>query len=261
MKLCDIYDRIDAAVPKRLSDEYIAAYGGHDNSGVLIDCGKEIAGAVFSLDFSLGALETARRSGKNLLVTHHPAIFYPVSSLQVSDPLGRRLLLAAESGISVISMHLNVDCAVGGTDEQLARAIGGSGKLPPEERIEGGGYGRIFAVPKQPFGALCAHMREELNTRRMFVYGREEENVEKVASFCGAGADGQAIARARRAGAQVLVSADIKHNVICDALESGLKVVQLTHYASENYGFKILYKKLSGELGVPCEYHEDAELL
>lgn len=262
MKLCDIYDRIDAAVPKRLSDEYIAAYGGHDNSGVLIDCGKEIAGAVFSLDFSLGALETARRSGKNLLVTHHPAIFYPVSSLQVSDPLGRRLLLAAESGISVVSMHLNVDCAVGGTDEQLARAAGGTGALPPEEKLteEGCGYGRIFPVKKQSFAQLCAHLKRELNTQRLFAYG-EERVVEKAASFCGAGADASALARAVRAGAQVLISADIKHNILCDALECGLNVVQLTHYASENYGFKILYNKLCGGLGVPCEYHEDACML
>ncbi len=261
MKLCEIYDKIDAVVPKRLSDEYIAAYGGHDNSGILIDCGKEIAGAVFSLDFSLGALEAARRSGKNLIVTHHPAIFYPVSNLRVTDPLGRRLLLAAENGISVISMHLNVDCAVGGTDEQLARAIGGSGELPPVEKVSEGGYGRIFSVPAQSFAQLCAHIRAELHTQRLFAYGDGADTVDKAASFCGAGADAAAVARARQAGAQVLVSADIKHNILCDALECGLKVVQLTHYASENYGFKILYKKLCGGLGVPCEYHEDEFLL
>ncbi len=261
MKLCDVYEKLDAAVPKRLSDEYIQKYGGHDNSGVLIDCGKEIAGALFSLDLSLGALAAAEREGKNLIVTHHPAIFYPVSALRVSDPVGRRLLLAAEKGISVVSMHLNADCAEGGVDEQLARAIGGSGALPPQERVEGGGYGRIFSVPRQTFFELCAHVKSELNTQRLFAYGDAERTVDAAASFCGAGADGAAVARARQAGAQVLVSADIRHNVLCDALESGLSVIQLTHYASENYGFKILFKKLSGMLGIPCAYHEDACML
>ena len=261
MNLREVYDRLDAAVPKRLSDEYIAAYGGHDNSGVLIDCGKQITGAVFSLDCSMGALEAAVRSGKNLLVTHHPAIFHPVANLRVTDPLGRRLLMAAEHGISVISMHLNADCVPGGTDEQLARACGGSGALPPEEPVSAGGYGRIFSVPRVSFAQFCAHVGQELNTKRLFAYGKGEDFVERVASFCGAGADGAAVARAAAAGAQVLVSADIKHNILCDALESGLKILQLTHYASENYGFKHLYKKLCGELGVPCEYHEDEFML
>ncbi len=262
MKLYELYAKIDAAVPKRLSDEYIQTYGGHDNSGVLIDCGKEIAGVLFSLDLSLAAIAAAERSGRNLIVTHHPAIFSPVSALRVTDPVGRRLLAAAEKGISVISMHLNVDCAVGGTDEQLARAAGGTGALPPEEKLteEGCGYGRIFPVKKQSFAQLCAHLKRELNTQRLFAYG-EERTVEKAASFCGAGADASAVARAVRAGAQVLISADIKHNILCDALECGLNVVQLTHYASENYGFKILYNKLCGGLGVPCEYHEDACML
>ena len=66
---------------------------------------------------------------------------------------------------------------------------------------------------------------------------------------------------AKRGGAQAAVSADIKHNIICDALESGLNVVQLTHYASENYGFKKIYQSLKDKLGVPCFWHEDAGML
>ena len=51
------------------------------------------------------------------------------------------------------------------------------------------------------------------------------------------------------------------HNIICDALESGLNVVQLTHYASENYGFKKIYQKIGDKLGVPAYYHEDGFML
>lgn len=159
-------------------------------------------------------------------------------------------------------MHLNVDCAVGGTDEQLARAIGGSGELPPEEKVSEGGYGRIFSVPAQSFAQLCAHLRAELHTQRLFAYGDGADTVDKAASFCGAGAGrGCPVARGAaggRAGASFRRT-QTQHS--SDALECGLKVVQLTHYASENYGFKILYKKLCGGLGVPCEYHEDEFLL
>lgn len=260
MKLREIYERIDARYPKRLSDEYISAYGGRDNSGILVDAGKEITGAVFSLDFSLGAIAAAEKGGKNLIVTHHPAIFFPISELRWEDPLGKRLLCAIEKGIGVISMHLNMDCAQGGIDEYLARALGGSGELAPREKLAQGGYGRIFDVEPIGYSEFTKRLKRELRTERAFVYGNEN-TITKVASFCGAGVDGGAIAAAKEQGAQVIVSADIKHNYLCDAQESGLNVVQLTHYASENYGFKKIYQELKDTLGVASEYYEDGHML
>lgn len=44
MQLSELYEKIDARYPKKLSDDYIAAYGGHDNSGILIDCAGEVTG-------------------------------------------------------------------------------------------------------------------------------------------------------------------------------------------------------------------------
>lgn len=260
MKLKEIYERIDARYPKRLSDEYVAAYGGRDNSGILIDAGKDITGAVFSLDLSQGAIDAAAASGKNLIVTHHPAIFFPISSLRADDAQGARLLRAVESGIGVISMHLNMDCADGGIDESLARAIGGTGEIAPQEVLSQGGYGRVFDVKPIGFADFVNKLKSVLRTERVFAYGNEG-TVRRAASFCGAGVDAGAIAAAKRGGADVLVSADIKHNFICDALESGLRVVQLTHYASENYGFKKIYQTLKDGLGVECEYHEDTFML
>lgn len=262
MKLREVYERIDALYPKKLSDDYVAQYGGRDNSGILIDPGKEISGAVFSLDFSMGAIAFAKERGANLLVTHHPAIFFPISNMRAGDPLGARLLTAAAEEIGVISMHLNLDCAEGGIDESLALAAGAKGEIRICEPLEkAAGYGRIYEVPEQTFGNFAERLKGELCTQRAFLYGDAAAPVRRVASFCGSGIDDNAVRHAREAGADVLISADIKHNFICDACEAGLKVIQLTHYASENYGFKKIYRKLSERLGVPCEFWEDAFLL
>ena len=262
MKLREIYERIDARYPKRLSDDYIAKYGGHDNSGILLlDEGAEIGGALFSLDLSLGAIAAAKEKGMNLIVTHHPAIFFPIANIRTDDALGARLHACLRNGIGVISMHLNLDCAVGGIDEQLARAAGAVGEMRIGEPLSSGGYGRAYAVERCSLSAFSARLGEVLRTRRMFVYGDPEAEITRAASFCGAGLDAGAIAAAKVYGAQVVVSADIKHNFICDALESGLCVVQLTHYASENYGFQKIYQSLSAELGVPSAFYEDVHML
>ena len=59
----------------------------------------------------------------------------------------------------------------------------------------------------------------------------------------------------------MIVSADFKHHVVTEALESGLCVVALTHYASENYGFSKYYKKIQKALEIPCEFYTDDETL
>ena len=91
-------------------------------------------------------------------------------------------------------------------------------------------------------------------------YGNDGD-ISRVASFCGAGVDGGAVMAAKRNGADVIVSSDVKHNYICDILESGMRLIVLTHYASENYGFKKIYQDLSGKLGIPSWYHEDDFML
>ena len=260
MKLADVYAVIDGAYPKKLSDVYVKNFGAHDNSGVLIDTGDDITGMVFSLDLSGGAIAAAKARGANLIVTHHPAIFFPVSALNVQDASGARLVSCLRAGICVISMHLNLDFAPEGTDYHLAKGIGGQDVSDTYENIDGGAYGRVYDVRRQSFADFCAHVSKEFHTGRLLSYGAEGE-ISRAASFCGAGVDGGAIRFAKEHGADVIVSSDVKHNYICDILESGMRLVVLTHYASENYGFKKIYQKIGDKLGVPAYYHEDGFML
>ena len=85
--------------------------------------------------------------------------------------------------------------------------------------------------------------------------------MKRVASFCGGGADEEAVEFAVRNGAQAMISSDFKHHVLGLALEKGLAVIALTHYASENYGFEKYYEKLRRQVDIPCVYHTDQELL
>ena len=107
---------------------------------------------------------------------------------------------------------------------------------------------------------LAKKLSKELSSERILVYNGEKE-IKRVASFCGGGADESAVEFAVQNGAQVLISSDFKHHVLTLALEKGLSVFALTHYASENYGFKKYYEKIRQEVGLPCIYHTDEYLL
>ena len=270
MKLSEIYKIADQIAPKRLSDEYCKVYGAYDNSGVLVDTGDEVKKVLFTLDLSAGAIAKAQEIGANLILTHHPVIYGKISHICDNEPLGGKLVDCIKNGISVLSMHLNLDGAKGGIDECLMDGVclSAGGKSAQETQImhplTDGGYGRAYGVKEVTLADLTENMKNVFSTERVLVYGDKTKKIDRVASFCGSGVDESAIAFAKEkveGGSGVIISSDFKHHLISLALEEGLAVIILTHYASENYGFYQYYEKMRRQLGVSCEYYTDSELL
>ena len=257
MKLSEIYSLIDGLAPFSLSREYCEKYGAYDNSGILLNCGQEIEGILFSLDCSLAAVERAKRIGANLIVTHHPAIYAPLKALDADDPV----TACAMAGISIISAHLNLDCAKGGIDDCMANALGAWEKPVKMHALSLGGYGSVFAIEATPLARFIDDVRAAFQTKNVMVFGEREE-VSKVASFCGAGLDEESLAFAFENDADTVVSSDPKHHLIAQAVEQGLNVLILPHYAAENYGFYEFYQKIEEKCSlVPMEYFEDGRLM
>ncbi|MBQ2769050.1 MAG: Nif3-like dinuclear metal center hexameric protein [Clostridia bacterium] len=266
MKLNEIYKVLDEIAPKALSDEYCARFHAYDNSGVLVDSGEEIEKILFSLDLTQGAIDEAIETGAKLIVTHHPAIYGKISDVLINDPavVGTKLIRCIKNGISVISMHLNLDVAKDGIDENLAKGIRfcANGQETPakEERmhcLEDGGYGRAYCVEEISLSALTENLKKIFSTARILSYGKADKKIKRIASFCGAGADEETVAFAAASGADLMVSSDFKHHLLTMAQERGMAVIVLTHYASESYGFKKYYQKICQKISLSCTYHEE----
>ena len=245
------------------SKEFCSRYGAYDNSGLLLDCKNEVKAAVFALDLSKDAVKAAEKSGAGAIVTHHPAIYSKLASLSADDETSGAVLAAARAGISVISMHLNLDAAEGGIDESLARAVraaGGKAAGKAAERCGEPTEDRMFTFSCGNGEALDG----TLGGRHTLLFANEGKTVKRAASFCGAGADEEAIAFAAKNGADALISSDFKHHILKEAVSRGMAVIAPTHYASENYGFYQFYlkvQKIAGTAGVVCEYFENSALL
>lgn len=257
-EVLEIYEREIA--PVKLSDDFCAKYKMYDNSGIIINCGKPVESVLFSLDFSEKAVDLAVSDGCNLIITHHPAIYGGISRLDViKNPQARAIAKCLKNDVSVISMHLNSDVAPLGIDHYLMEAFGGTN---PRVlcNIEGGGYGRLYKImPITPDG-LVRRVADFFKTNRFECFGVLKDRIETVASFCGAGCDDNTIAFAIESGADIFVSSDIKHHQIAQLVESGIAVVQLTHYSAEAYGFEEIYFKLNDKLPVDSFFFFDDRL-
>lgn len=261
MKLKEIYDIVDELAPFALSREYCEKYGMYDNSGILLDCGEEIEGILFSLDCSMEAVPRANIVDANLIITHHPAIFSPIKGLSAGNPVTE----CAKAGISIISAHLNLDCAKGGIDDSMAeglgaKSLGAKGKITKMHTLTNGGYGSVFQIERTALAGFVNKVKAEFSTERVAVYG--DRSVSKVASFCGAGMNEESVAFAIAQGADTLVSSDPKHHLVAEAVEKGLNVIILTHYAAENYGFYKFYQKIAEKCPLlPMAYYGDERLM
>lgn len=260
MRTNELLSLLECVGPLSLSSEFQKKCNCYDNSGIIIDCGEEIKGILFSLDLSLKAVEEAKKFNFNAIVTHHPAIFGGINSVSVADPKTSPIAECVRWGISVISMHLNFDAAPEGIDYFLMRGLGGEA-ADTHIKFCGGAYGRAYDIYPKTFGDYARFVGENFSTKRLICYGNENDKVSRVASFCGAGCDDEAIAFAAEKEADVFVSSDMKHHQITALLARGIKVIELTHYASENYGFNRIYNKIIEGLNVPAAYYCDENLL
>ena len=110
----DIYRFIDIIAPFSTQEEW-------DNSGLLVgEENKEVSRILFALDITSDVLNQAINANAELIITHHPIIFKPVSNI-LSDSLLYKLI---ENGISIISAHTNYDKAVDGVNDILCKTIG-----------------------------------------------------------------------------------------------------------------------------------------
>ena len=216
-----------------------------DNSGLLVgNPQQEVSGVHFALDLTNKVIDEAIAHGTNLIVTHHPVMFSPIKRLVESNYEARLLCRLIRANINLIAAHTNLDQAVGGCNDVLAKAIGLT-------NIFGEGFVRVGTLPR-PVTAqeLAASISEALGDV-VRVMGDPSARIEKVGMCSGAGADEWHAAAAM--GAQAFLTGEVKHHIALEASAGGVVMLEAGHHATEEPGIFALANALqNSELVVHC---------
>ncbi len=256
-KLEDVFFVLDKFAPLSLSKKMIEN-GEYDNSGILIKDHDEVGSVLFTLDLSVESVNKAKRLKCDTIVTHHPAIYYPIKDIKNDSAITKPLLLAVKYNINVISMHLNLDVANDGIDQSLCEGLGAKNYKILSYLDGEHGYGREFDIEDIKFFQYVLKVKKNFNTKKLFAYGKKNDLVKKVASFCGAGSSFmEKELFSGNLNADTIVTSDMPHHDIKYLLDSGKKIIIIPHYASENYGFIKYYEKCAKELKLPVHYFDD----
>lgn len=196
---------------------------------------EELHGILVALDVTELALWEAVEHDCNLLVTHHPLFFKPLKRLDDRTPTSRCARLAAQMGINVVSFHTNLDATERGLNDQLAQRLGLKGLktlLPSRDlRRPRSGLGRIGKVSKTSLGKFTDSVGKKLQLKDLRFVGDPKHSIERVAVMTGSG--GGYFGEAKAAGAEVLVTGDVKYHQALDALAEGIALIDIGHFAGE----------------------------
>lgn len=195
-----------------------------DNPGFLVgNADAETKKVLIALDCDLKAVSYAKEMGCNLIVTHHPVIFDPLKSVTKGSVVYELI----ENGISVISMHTNLDIAEGGVNDCLCKALGLQ-NVEVYEAADGFKLRKAVSYESDP-DRLAEEIKKHLGGTVRYVGGRPIKNV----LIC-SGSGGDFLDDAITGGFDALITADVKHNVFLDALNAGISLFDAGHYHTEN---------------------------
>lgn len=236
---------LESIAPLEYSKKMIER-GDYDNSGVIVKTHDSINKALFALDLTEDAVDKAVESGCDTIVTHHPAIYTPIKELSV-DGDAKALLKATVGGLNVISMHLNLDVAKGGIDDCLSEGLGVKDARVLDILCDGCGYGKEGQIKPIELSEFVEKIKSEFGSDKILAYGSGV--VKKVASFCGSGASHADMQiKNGLTDADTIVTSDIPHHLLLSLVLSGVKVVIIPHFVSEDYGFKRFHDCVSEKL-------------
>lgn len=240
-RVTDILTTLNNLAPFHLAETW-------DNVGLLVgNADQEVTAVLAGLDPTNNLLDEAIALGANTVVTHHPVIFKPLPTIDTRTPEGRLLEKALTHRIALIGCHTNFDSAETGVSTILAEALGldkRSPLLPTNPEIPAGtGLGCIGSYPD-------ALSKDEFLRRLFAVLGQDSLQMAGIlpaqitsVAICG-GSGSEFAVRARALGAEVYLSAEIKHNTAIWALESNFCIIDGGHYPTEKPAVAFLVKKL-----------------
>ena len=222
MTVKELYEKICERIPEHLSCEW-------DNDGIMCapDLSREVSKIIITLDITEEIVDYAIEGEFDLIISHHPLIFKPVTHLTEENHVARKLIKLASNNVSAFSFHTRADKVPGGVNDLLAEEIGLRNVSPFGED----GLGRIGTLPEESeLEPFCEDVKLALGADTVR-YSDGYNSVKRVAVLGGDGKD--CVRDAIAAGADTYVSGRLSYNVMEEAADMGINLVEAGHYFTE----------------------------
>ena len=234
MTVKNIFDFLESKFPVNTACDF-------DNVGILIGDGNSaVTKVLIALDCTIDTVKEAKDNGCQLIITHHPVIFEPLKKILK----GSIVYELIENGISVISMHTNLDVGVGGVNDCLCKVLS---PLTCETVIASDGY----ALKKCTLSPVLSDGLADILKSRLggTVKYIPTDKLIKTVLIC-SGSGGNFVEDAINFDCDALITADVKHNQFLLAQHNGIALFDAGHFNTEDIVVEPLKDLLSKEFDI-----------
>ena len=176
-----------------------------------------------TLDCDKTAVERAQRLGAQLILSHHPLLFHPVQALRDDRYEGALLSGILRKGLSLISAHTNLDQSPLSAARVIAKALCMINLRPADPYMIVGELPQMVDVDQlgeRVSGLLGVGVRS---------YGKGRVRTLAIAG----GAYCEGFQAAMGAGAQALLTGEVRQHNAVAAMGQGFSLLDAGHAASE----------------------------
>ncbi len=219
LTLKTIYDWVDGVAPFESQESF-------DNAGLQVGSPDQtIGGILLALDVTLAVIEEAVQLGANLIISHHPLIFSPLTSLRQDHYVPRILSALIKTEICLISAHTNLDKSIYSGSLAMLKRLNLSNIRQVDDYTLMGDL-----VEAAEASDIQARIAEALDNP-VVSYGIGNRRIKTIAAAGGAYSEG--FLAAKLAGADAFLTGEVRHHHAVEAADGGIVLFEGGHFATE----------------------------
>ena len=240
MVIQELTEYLESIAPIQLQESY-------DNSGLIVgNAAMEITGVLCSLDCTEAVVQEAMELKCNVIVSHHPILFYGLKKINGNHYVEKVLIKAIKNDIALYAIHTNLDNVLThGVNEKIAQRIGLKNLeiLKSKENQVGIGAG-ILGAFKKPVSSydFFDNLKVRMQCQTIRHSAIVKPTIQRIA-ICG-GAGSFLIQEAIAKGAELFLTADLKYHEFFEA-NGQIILADIGHFESEQFTIELLYGLIS----------------
>lgn len=223
MKVNDVLNYLEKRFPYDLAEDF-----DKGKIGLTIgDKNSQVMGILCSLDLTEEVVKEAIQKKCNLIITHHPFIFQPLTKVLVDTEKGSVIFEMIKNNISLISMHTNMDLGYDGVADTLAKAyhLKNSNIGINEKEC----FVRIGEIDEISLFDLATLTKKIFGLSGVRVVGKKNTLIKKIGILGGSGGIEKEIINASNQGCDCYITGEIKHNIALTAKYYNICLIEVNH--------------------------------
>ena len=223
MKIKEILSYMEKRFPYELAYDF-----DYNKIGLTIgDENNELSGVLLALDLTNEVIDEAINKKCNLIISHHPFTFSPITKVIYTEEKGMLIYKMVKNDISLIAMHTNMDLGINGVADSLCEILhlnDSNIRVGKKEELI-----RVGNIEEISLKQLCENIKKIFNLSGVKFIGDLSTRINKIGIIGGSGGHESDIEEAIKCGCQCYITGEIKHHIALYAKFKNICLIEVDH--------------------------------